>query len=178
MAKNNSRDQKHKSDFTEKLVIVKKVSKTVKGGKNFSFSALVVVGDKKGRVGYAKGNAREVMDARRKATEAAKKNLIKVPLKENRTIHHDVTAISSASKVHLRAAPVGTGVISGGSMRAIFECLGVSDIVTKSIGSSNPFNVIKSTFEALKKLSSPKSIADRRSKDVTLIIEKRNKILS
>jgi small subunit ribosomal protein S5 len=166
------------NEFTEKLVIVKKVSKTVKGGKNFSFSALVVVGDKKGRVGYAKGNAREVIDARRKATEAAKKRLARVPLKENRTIHHDVTAYSSSAKVHLRMAPMGTGVIAGGPMRAVFECLGISDIVTKSIGSSNPFNIVKATFEALDQLSSPRLIAERRSKDVSKIIEVRNKFTS
>jgi small subunit ribosomal protein S5 len=166
------------NEFTEKLVIVKKVSKTVKGGKNFSFSALVVVGDKKGRVGYAKGNAREVIDARRKATEAAKKRLVRVPLKENRTIHHDVTVYSSSAKVHLRMAPMGTGVIAGGPMRAVFECLGISDIVTKSIGSSNPFNIVKATFEALDQLSSPRLIAERRSKDVSKIIEVRNKFTS
>jgi len=176
MVKNNK--DKPQNEFTEILVIVKKVSKTVKGGKNFSFSALVVVGDKKGRVGYAKGNAREVMDARRKATEAAKKRMVKVPLKENRTIHHDVTSYSSSAKVHIRMAPMGTGVIAGGSMRAVFECVGISDIVAKSIGSSNPFNILKATFKALDELSSPKTIAERRSKDVSKIVEIRNKFLS
>lgn len=169
---------KAQSEFVEKLVIVKKVSKTVKGGKNFSFSALVVVGDKKGRVGFAKGNAREVMDARKKASDAAKKRLIKVSLKENRTIHHDITSYSSSSKVHLRMAPMGTGVIAGGPMRAVFECLGISDIVAKSIGSSNPFNIVKATFQALENLSSPRMVADRRSKDVSQIIEVRNKFLT
>ena len=179
MSKSNKNDNTTKnfnnnSDFLEKLVLVNKVSKTVKGGKNFSFAVLVVVGDKSGRVGYGKGNAKEVVDAKNKAFEVAKKSLIKISLKEGRTIHHDIEATFCAGKVSLRSAPAGTGVIAGGPMRAIFECAGIHDIVAKSIGTSNPYNMVAATFKALGYLLSPRDIADKRSKDVSDIIKKRN----
>ncbi|MDA0902221.1 MAG: 30S ribosomal protein S5 [Proteobacteria bacterium] len=167
-------DKISSSDLVERLVLINKVSKTVKGGKNFSFSALVVVGDKNGRVGYAKGNAKEVVSAKNKALEMAKKSMIKVSLKEGRTIHHDVSARFCAAKVNLRSAPPGTGVIAGGPMRAIFECVGINDIVAKSIGTSNPYNMVAATFKALESLLSPRVIADRRSKDVSQIVKIRN----
>ena len=169
-----SKNTNSNADLIEKLVMVNKVSKTVKGGKNFSFSALVIVGDKNGKVGFGKGNAKEVVDAKNKAFEAAKKALIKVSLKEGRTIHHDVIGRFCSGKVNLRSAPAGTGVIAGGPMRAVFECAGIHDVVAKSIGTSNPYNMVRATFEALKSLLSPKSIAERRSKDVSEIIKKRN----
>lgn len=161
-------------ELTEKLISVNRVSKTVKGGKNMSFTVLVVVGDKNGRVGYGKGNATEVTEAKSKAFEAAKKNLVKISLKESRTIHHDITARFCAAKVHLRSAPAGTGVIAGGPMRAVFECAGIHDIVAKSIGTSNPYNLVAATFEALLSLLSPKIISETRSKDISDIIRKRN----
>jgi len=161
------------SDFIEKIVSIRKVSKTVKGGKNFSFVVLAVVGDKNGRVGYGKGGAREVPDARNKAIDAAKKNIIKVNLKEGRTIHHYINVKFCASRVMLRPAPAGTGVIAGGAMRSVFECLGLSDLVAKSIGSSNPYNMVEATFRALKALQSPKDIAAKRSKTVSEIVKYR-----
>ncbi len=175
---NNNNKSSNSGELVEKLVLVNKVSKTVKGGKNFSFAALVVVGDKNGKVGFGKGNAKEVMDAKNKAFEAAKKSLIKVALKEGRTIHHDIEGRFCAGKVNLRSAPPGTGVIAGGPMRAIFECAGINDIVAKSIGTSNPYNMVAATFEALKSLLSPKMIADRRLKDVSHIVKKRNLALN
>jgi small subunit ribosomal protein S5 len=180
MSKSNNRNNNDNSnnELTEKLVLVNKVSKTVKGGKNFSFAALVIVGDKNGRVGYGKGNAKEVMNAKNKAFEVAKKSLIKISLKEGRTIHHDIEGRFCAGKVTLRSAPAGTGVIAGGPMRAIFECAGINDIVAKSIGTSNPYNMVAATFKALGSLLSPKMIADRRSKDVSEIIKKRNLALN
>ncbi len=162
------------SDLVEKLVLVNKVSKTVKGGKNFSFSALVIVGDKAGKVGFGKGNAREVNDAKNKAFEAARKSLIKVSLREGRTIHHDVYGSFCSAKVVLRSAPAGTGVIAGGPMRAIFECCGIADIVAKSLGTSNPYNMVGATFIALESLVSPKIISDRRSKEISEIVKRRN----
>lgn len=161
-------------EITEKLISVNRVSKTVKGGKNMSFTVLVVVGDKNGRVGYGKGNATEVTAAKAKAFEAAKKAMVKISLKESRTIHHDITARFCAAKVHLRTAPSGTGVIAGGPMRAVFECAGIQDIVSKSIGTSNPYNLVAATFKALESLLSPKLVADIRSKEVSDIIKKRN----
>ena len=140
----------------------------------FSFSALVVVGDKSGRVGFAKGNAKEVMSAKNKAFEKAKRSLIKVPLKEGRTIHHDIEGIFCSAKVKLRSAPSGTGVIAGGPMRAIFECVGIHDIVAKSIGTSNPYNMVRATFEALNAIYSPRIVAEKRSKEVSEIVKKRN----
>ena len=175
-AKNNQKD-KSQSDLTERLISINRVSKTVKGGKNMSFAALVIVGDKNGRVGFGKGNATEVSDAKNKAFEAAKKTMIRISLKEGRTIHHDIFARFCAAKVQLRAAPAGTGVIAGGPMRAIFECTGINDIVAKSIGTSNPYNLVAATFEALKSLASPKIIAEKRSKEISEIVKRRNSAL-
>lgn len=160
--------------LVEKLVLVNKVSKTVKGGKNMSFAALVVVGDKKGRVGVGSGKAREVVDAKNKAFEAAKKNLVRVPLKEGRTIHHDIYGKFGAGEVLLRTAVPGTGVIAGDSMRAVLECLGLRDVVAKSMGSGNRYNVVMATMDALGRLNSPKIVAERRSKAVNEIIKRRD----
>lgn len=153
-------------ELIEKLVHINRVSKTVKGGKRFGFAALVVVGDGKGRAGFGHGKAREVPEAISKATAAAKKAMIRVPLRDGRTLHHDGRGHFGAGKVALRAAPAGTGIIAGGPMRAIFESLGVADVVTKSVGTSNPYNMIRATFEALKEQTSPRSVAQRRGKKV------------
>ena len=153
-------------ELIEKLVHINRVSKTVKGGKRFGFAALVVVGDGKGRVGFGHGKAREVPEAITKATAAAKKKMIRVALKEGRTLHHDGKGRFGAGKVNLRTAPAGTGIIAGGPMRAVFESLGVADVVTKSIGTSNPYNMIRATFDALTTQTSPKSVAQRRGKKV------------
>jgi small subunit ribosomal protein S5 len=153
-------------ELIEKLVHINRVSKTVKGGKRFGFAALVVVGDGKGRVGFGHGKAREVPEAINKATAAAKKKMIRVPLKEGRTLHHDGKGRFGAGKVNVRTAPAGTGIIAGGPMRAVFESLGVHDVVTKSIGTSNPYNMIRATFDALTDQTSPKSVAQRRGKKV------------
>ncbi len=166
------------SEIVEKLVSINRVSKTVKGGKNMSFAALVVVGDKNGRVGFGKGNATEVSDAKNKAFEAAKKAMTKISLKEGRTIHHDIFARYCSAKVYLRSAPAGTGVIAGGPMRAIFECAGIHDIVAKSVGTSNPYNMVGATFAALKSLVSPKIVAERRSKEISEIVKRRNLALN
>jgi len=148
------------------------VSKTTKGGKNFGFAALVVVGDQKGRVGFGKGKAKEVPEAIRKATEAAKRQMIRVPLKDGRTLHHDMNGRHGAGKVVMRTAPEGTGIIAGGPMRAVFEMLGVKDVVSKSIGSANPYNMIRATMNGLSKEGSPRSIAQRRGKKVADILRK------
>ena len=153
-------------ELIEKLVHINRVSKTVKGGKRFGFAALVVVGDGKGRVGFGHGKAREVPEAITKATAAAKKKMIRVPLREGRTLHHDGNGHFGAGRVTLRSAPQGTGIIAGGPMRAIFESLGVADVVTKSVGTSNPYNMIRATFEALGEQTSPKSVAQRRGKKI------------
>ncbi|RZJ94010.1 MAG: 30S ribosomal protein S5, partial [Novosphingobium sp.] len=153
-------------ELIEKLVHINRVSKTVKGGKRFGFAALVVVGDGKGRVGFGHGKAREVPEAISKATAAAKKTMVRIPLKEGRTLHHDGNGHFGAGKVTLRSAPAGTGIIAGGPMRAIFESLGVADVVTKSVGTSNPYNMIRATFEALNEQTSPKSVAQRRGKKI------------
>jgi small subunit ribosomal protein S5 len=153
-------------ELIEKLVHINRVSKTVKGGKRFGFAALVVVGDGKGRVGFGHGKAREVPEAITKATASAKKKMIRVPLKEGRTLHHDGKGRFGAGKVNVRTAPAGTGIIAGGPMRAVFESLGVADVVTKSIGTSNPYNMIRATFDALTTQTSPKSVAQRRGKKV------------
>jgi len=153
-------------ELIEKLVHINRVSKTVKGGKRFGFAALVVVGDGKGRVGFGHGKAREVPEAITKATASAKKQMIRVSLKEGRTLHHDGKGRFGAGKVNVRSAPAGTGIIAGGPMRAVFESLGVADVVTKSIGSSNPYNMIRATFDALGEQTSPKSVAQRRGKKV------------
>jgi small subunit ribosomal protein S5 len=165
-------------ELIERLVSVNKVSKTTKGGKNLSFAALVIVGDKNGRVGFGKGSAIEVVDAKNKAFEAAKKAMIKVSLKESRTIHHDTFARFCAAKVYLRSAPAGTGVIAGGPMRAVFECVGIADVVAKSVGTSNPYNLVAATFAALQGLNSPRSIADKKSKEISEIIKRRNLALN
>ena len=159
-------DEEGGEELIEKLVHINRVSKTVKGGKRFGFAALVVVGDGKGRAGFGHGKAREVPEAIRKATDAAKRSMIRVALREGRTLHHDVNGRHGAGKVVLRAAPAGTGIIAGGPMRAIFESLGVHDVVTKSVGTSNPYNMIRATFEALKDQTSPRSVAQRRGKKV------------
>jgi len=153
-------------ELIEKLVHINRVSKTVKGGKRFGFAALVVVGDGKGRVGFGHGKAREVPEAITKATASAKKKMVRVPLKEGRTLHHDGKGHFGAGKVNVRSAPAGTGIIAGGPMRAVFESLGVADVVAKSIGTSNPYNMIRATFDALGTQTSPKSVAQRRGKKV------------
>ena len=154
--------QERDSEFVDKLVHINRVAKVVKGGRRFGFAALVVVGDQKGRVGFGHGKAREVPEAIRKATEAAKRTLIHVPLREGRTLHHDVAGRHGAGKVFLRAAPPGTGIIAGGPMRAVFETMGMQDVVAKSIGSSNPYNMVRATFHALSREDSPKGVAARR----------------
>jgi small subunit ribosomal protein S5 len=154
-------------ELIEKLVHINRVSKTVKGGKRFGFAALVVVGDGKGRAGFGHGKAREVPEAISKATAAAKKAMIRVPLRDGRTLHHDGLGHFGAGRVTIRTAPAGTGIIAGGPMRAIFESLGVADVVTKSVGTSNPYNMIRATFEALKEQMSPRSVAQRRGKKVS-----------
>ncbi|WP_108661494.1 30S ribosomal protein S5 [Acuticoccus kandeliae] len=161
------------NEFTDKLVHINRVAKVVKGGRRFGFAALVVVGDTKGRVGFGHGKAREVPEAIRKATDSAKRTLIRVPLREGRTLHHDVAGRWGAGKVFLRAAPPGTGIIAGGPMRAVFETLGVHDIVAKSLGSSNPYNMIRATFEALKDQDSPRSVAARRGLKVSALQARR-----
>ena len=155
------------SELVDKLVSINRVAKVVKGGRRFGFAALVVVGDTKGRVGYGAGKAREVPEAIRKATEQAKRNMIRVPIRDGHTLHHDVEGRVGAGRVILRAAPAGTGIIAGGPMRAVFETVGINDIVTKSTGSANPYNMVKATFEALKNLTSPRMVAARRSKKVS-----------
>jgi len=157
-------------DINERLVAVNRVSKTVKGGKRFGFAALVVVGDQNGRVGYGKGKAKEVPEAIRKATENAKRHMIRIQLKHGRTIHHDMEGSHGAGKVVLRTAPQGTGIIAGGPMRAVFEMLGVQDVVAKSIGSQNPYNMIRATVDALTKISSPRQVARRRNRKISEIV--------
>src|SRR5919199_3294830 len=159
-------DDEGGEELIEKLVHINRVSKTVKGGKRFGFAALVVVGDGKGRAGFGHGKAREVPEAISKATAAAKKAMVRVPLREGRTLHHDGLGHFGAGRVYVRSAPQGTGIIAGGPMRAIFESLGVADVVTKSVGTSNPYNMIRATFEALKEQTSPRSVAQRRGKKV------------
>ena len=167
------REEERDSEIVEKLVHINRVAATVKGGRRFSFAALMVVGDQKGRVGYGHGKAREVPEAIRKATEAAKRGLIRVPLRDGRTIHHDVTGQHGAGKVVLRAAPPGTGIIAGGPMRAVFETLGIQDVVAKSLGSSNPYNMVRATFDALRHEDSPRGVAARRGKKVSEIVSRR-----
>lgn len=165
---NDRRPAQEEDDGTiEKLVHINRVSKTVKGGKRFGFAALVVVGDGQGRVGFGHGKAREVPEAINKATAAAKKSMIRVALKDGRTLHHDGKGHFGAGKVTLRSAPAGTGIIAGGPMRAVFESLGVADVVTKSVGTSNPYNMIRATFAALSEQTSPKSVAQRRGKKIS-----------
>jgi len=166
-------DNREESDVIEKLVAINRVAKVVKGGRRFGFAALVVVGDGKGHVGYGHGKAREVPEAIRKATEQAKGQLIRVPLREGRTLHHDINGHFGAGRVTLRSAPAGTGIIAGGPMRAIFESLGVQDVVAKSVGTSNPYNMIKATFDALRRVDSPRQVAARRGKRVGDIVGRR-----
>jgi small subunit ribosomal protein S5 len=165
-------------ELVDKLVSINRVAKVVKGGRRFGFAALIVVGDAKGRVGFGTGKAREVPEAIRKATEQAKRGLVRVPLREGRTLHHDVTGRFGAGHVVLRPAPPGTGIIAGGPMRAVFETLGVQDVVTKSVGTSNPHNMVRATFEALGKLMSPRQVAAKRGKKVSEIIDRREKTAS
>ena len=164
------------SEFTDKLVHINRVAKVVKGGRRFGFAALVVVGDQKGRVGFGHGKAREVPEAIRKATEAAKRGLIKVSLREGRTLHHDVNGRWGAGKVILRSAPQGTGIIAGGPIRAVFETLGMQDVVAKSLGSSNPYNLVRATFDALKNEDSPRSVAARRGLKVSALQSRRRDV--
>ncbi len=163
------RGEREDSEFTDKLVHINRVAKVVKGGRRFGFSALVIVGDRRGRVGYGTGKAREVPEAIRKATEQAKRKLIRVPLREARTLHHDIEGHFGAGHVVLRSAPAGTGIIAGGPMRAVFEMLGMKDVVAKSIGTSNPHNMVKATFRALEYCASPRVIAAKRGKKVSQI---------
>ena len=165
-------DEDGGEEFIEKLVHINRVSKTVKGGKRFGFAALVVVGDGKGRAGFGHGKAREVPEAISKATAAAKKAMVRVPLKEGRTLHHDGIGHFGAGLVNVRSAPAGTGIIAGGPMRAVFESLGVHDVVTKSVGTSNPYNMIRATFEAVKNQTSPKAVAQRRGKKVADLLSR------
>ena len=160
-------------DLIDKLVHINRVAKVVKGGRRFGFAALVVVGDGNGRVGFGHGKAREVPEAIRKATEEAKKSLIRIPLKDGRTIHHEVRGHHGAGKVLVRPAPAGTGIIAGGPMRAVFEALGVGDVVSKSLGTSNPYNMVRATFDALKNQQSPRMVANRRGRSVAEILAKR-----
>jgi small subunit ribosomal protein S5 len=161
------------SEFVDKLVHINRVAKVVKGGRRFGFAALVVVGDQRGRVGFGHGKAREVPEAIRKATDAAKRALIRVPLKDGRTLHHEIRGHHGAGKVLLRPAPAGTGIIAGGPMRAVFEALGVGDVVSKSLGTSNPYNMILATFDALKNQQSPRLVAQRRGRSVADIVARR-----
>ena len=163
-------------EFVDKLVHINRVAKVVKGGRRFGFAALVVVGDQKGRVGFGHGKAREVPEAIRKATEAAKRGLVRVPLREGRTLHHDVTGRHGAGKVICRAAPPGTGIIAGGPMRAVFETLGVQDVVAKSFGSSNPYNMVRATFDALASEDSPRGVAARRGIKVSTLQARRRDV--
>jgi len=171
--RDRERDRNAEPELIEKLVGINRVAKVVKGGKRFGFAAIVVVGDGKGRVGHGSGKAREVPEAIRKATEHAKKQMIRVPLREGRTLHHDVIGHYGAGRVVLRTAPPGTGIIAGGPMRAVFEALGVQDVVAKSVGTSNPYNMVRATFDALKHEDSPRSVAARRGVKVSLLQARR-----
>jgi small subunit ribosomal protein S5 len=167
------RRERDEPEFQDRLVAINRVSKTVKGGKRFGFAALVVVGDQKGRVGYGSGKAREVPEAIRKATEEAKRSMVRVPLREGRTLHHDIEGRHGAGKVVMRAATAGTGIIAGGPMRAVFEMLGVQDVVAKSIGTQNPYNMVRATFSGLGRQTSPRQVASRRGKKVADILPRR-----
>src|SRR6202051_3519040 len=183
MARGDNREQRgggnrdregQESEFVEKLVSINRVAKVVKGGRRFGFAAIVVVGDGKGRAGYGSGKAREVPEAIRKATEQARRSMVRVPLREGRTLHHDIIGHYGAGRVAVRAASEATGIIAGGPMRAIFEALGVRDVFAKSVGTSNPHNMIKATFEALTHVVSPRSVAARRGKKVSEILGRRD----
>ncbi|MBI4966875.1 MAG: 30S ribosomal protein S5 [Rhodospirillales bacterium] len=170
----SDREGREDSEFVDKLVSINRVAKVVKGGRRFAFAALVVVGDAKGRVGYGSGKAREVPEAIRKATEQAKRNMIRIALREGRTLHHDSIGNYGAGRVVLRAAPPGTGIIAGGPMRAVFETMGVQDVVAKCIGTSNPHNMVKATFSALKSVMGPRNVAAKRGKKVSEITSRRD----
>ncbi len=172
-SRRQARQEERESEFVDKLVHINRVAKVVKGGRRFGFAALVVVGDQRGRVGFGHGKAREVPEAIRKATESAKHDMIRVPLREGRTLHHDVNGRHGAGKVVLRAAPAGTGIIAGGPMRAVFETLGIQDVVAKSIGTSNPYNMVRATFDALKRQDSPRGVAARRGLKVSALQSRR-----
>ncbi|WBU61455.1 30S ribosomal protein S5 [Paracoccus albus] len=168
-------DRDETPEFADRLVAINRVSKTVKGGKRFGFAALVVVGDQRGRVGFGKGKAKEVPEAIRKATEQAKRNMVRVPLRDGRTLHHDIEGRHGAGRVVMRTAVPGTGIIAGGPMRAVFEMLGVQDVVAKSLGSQNPYNMIRATLDGLKSEASPRSVAQRRGKKVADILPSQEK---
>jgi small subunit ribosomal protein S5 len=170
------REERDTGGIVDKLVHINRVAKVVKGGRRFGFAALVVVGDQKGRVGFGHGKAREVPEAIRKATDAAKRSMVRVPLREGRTLHHDVEGHHGSGRVKLRAAPPGTGIIAGGPMRAVFETLGVQDVVAKSLGSSNPYNMVRATFDALSLQDSPRSVAARRGLKVSVLQSRRGKV--
>jgi small subunit ribosomal protein S5 len=172
--RDRERDRDGGDELIDKLVTINRVAKVVKGGRRFAFAALVVVGDQKGRVGYGAGKAREVPEAIRKATERAKRGMIRVPMKEGRTLHHDVQGRYGAGAVQLRSAAAGTGIIAGGPMRAVFETLGIGDVVAKSLGSRNPHNMVKATFAALARCASPRSVASRRGKKVSDLLGRRD----
>jgi small subunit ribosomal protein S5 len=174
--RDREREERDTGGIVDKLVHINRVAKVVKGGRRFGFAALVVVGDQKGRVGFGHGKAREVPEAIRKATEAAKRSMVRVPLREGRTLHHDVEGHHGAGRVKLRAAPPGTGIIAGGPMRAVFETLGVQDVVAKSLGSSNPYNMVRATFDALSLQDSPRSVAARRGLKVSELQSRRGKV--
>ena len=179
MARNDKQDKKNNkedSELVDKLVGINRVAKVVKGGRRFGFAAIVVVGDARGKVGYGTGKAKEVPEAIKKATDDAKKNMVRVPLREGRTLHHDMKGHYGAGRVVLRSAPAGTGIIAGGPMRAVFETLGIQDIVAKSIGTSNPHNMIKATFDAFSSMSSPRSIANKRGRKVAEIYGNESKL--
>ena len=175
MAKQENRQprEKEESEFIEKLVAVNRVAKVVKGGRRFGFAALVVIGDGRGRVGTGHAKSKEVPDAVKKATDQAKRNMIRVPLRDGRTLHHDIKGHFGAGKVVMRTAPTGTGIIAGGPMRAVFECLGIQDVVAKVTGTNNPYNMINATLEALKFMQSPRQVAARRGKKVSDVVAQR-----
>lgn len=169
----SAKGEREDTEIVDKLVGINRVAKVVKGGRRFGFAALVVVGDQRGRVGFGHGKAREVPEAIRKATESAKRGMKRIPLREGRTLHHDMKGHFGAGHVILRAAPPGTGIIAGGPMRAVFECLGIQDIVAKSVGTQNPYNMIRATFDGLQSINSPRMVAQRRNKKVSEVIGKR-----
>lgn len=173
MAQQPNKEEQQQEEIVEKLVGINRVAKVVKGGRRFGFAALMVVGDGKGRVGAGSGKSKEVPEAVQKAAADAKKNMFRVPLREGRTLHHDVTGRFGSGKVILRSAPSGTGIIAGGPLRAIFEALGVQDVVAKSVGTTNPYNMVKATFAALQQIQSPRMIASRRGKKVSDVIKQR-----
>jgi len=175
-ASKENKKREEASEFIERLVAVNRVSKTVKGGRRMGFAALVVVGDGKGRVGMGKGKSREVPEAIKKATEQAKNNLIRVPLREGRTLHHDIDARFGAGYVRMRAAAAGTGVIAGGPLRAVFEVLGINDVVAKSLGSANPYNMVRAALTGFASMDNPRSVAARRSRRVNEILGRKSDV--